>query len=234
MKDNKQLTINFIATAIAFLANAAINFLLSKYIVATVSEEAYGFIQFANNFVTYFSVITIAINSMASRFISVEYYKGNTKEANDYYKSTLFANIVIILVTAPILIMATFNIENLMKVSTELIVDVKMLLLFLIGNLYLGLITTNLSIAYYIKNKLYVQSVVNTISYILKSAILLIAYIYLPPYIAIFGIATLVATAFIQMLSVYYKNKLLPEISLKNGNVASKKLKTLISMEFCN
>ena len=69
------LIVNFVATMIAFLVNALINFFLSSYIVNSVGEEAYGFVQLANTFITYFTVITIAINSMSSRFISIEYYK---------------------------------------------------------------------------------------------------------------------------------------------------------------
>ena len=99
MSNNKQLLINFIAMVIAFIANAGINFFLSGYIVNTVSEEAYGFIQLANTFVTYFTIITIAINSMSSRYIAIEYYKKNIDKANEYYMSTLFANIIIIIIT---------------------------------------------------------------------------------------------------------------------------------------
>lgn len=234
MKENKQLTINFIAMVIAFGVNAIINFLLSKYIVSTVNEEAYGFIQFANTFINYFTVITVAINSMASRFISIEYYKGNKESANEYYKSTLFANIVIILATAPIIICGILNIESIMQISPQLVQDVKILLLFLAGNFYLGLITTNISVSYYIKNKLYIQSVINTISYIIKAILLLIGYKFLPPYIAIFGLATLIATSFIQLLTVYYKKKLIPEISLKNGKIKLNKLKILISSGIWN
>ena len=165
MKENKQLFLNFVATVIAFIANAGINFLLSSYIVNTVSEEAYGFIQFANTFITYFTVITIAINSMSSRFISIEYYKKNIKESNEYYSSTFFANLVIVFITLPIIVFAILFLDKFMQISNDLVLDVKMLLAFLTGNLYLGLITTNLSVCYYIKNKLYIQSVINTISY---------------------------------------------------------------------
>lgn len=234
MKQGKELAINFIATAIAFITNAAINFWLSKYIVSTVNEEAYGFIQFANTFVTYFTIITIAINSMASRFIAVEYYKGDKKEASNYYKSTLIANCVIILLSAPIIIFTVCNIEKIMNITPSLVPDIKMLLIFLIGNLYLGLITTNLSVSYYIRNKLYIQSVINTISYILKAVILLVAYTFLPPYVSIFGIATFIATTFIQILSIYYKKKLIPEVSLKNGKFRFKDLKILISSGIWN
>lgn len=234
MKENKRLAINFLATAVAFTVNAGINFLLSRYIVETVSEEAYGFIQFANTFVTYFTVLTIAINSMSSRFIAIEYYKNNKKQANDYYNSTLLANLLMMIITLPILVACIFNIEHLMQVSPELVTDVKILLLFLVGNLYLGLITTNLSVSYYIKNKLYVQSIINTISYILKAALLWVFYIIFPPYIAIFGVVTFLATGFVQLMSIYYKNKLIPEITIKNGKAQFQKIKTLISSGIWN
>ncbi len=234
MKDNRELTINFIAMAIAFITNAAINFLLSRYIVNSVSEEAYGFIQLTNTFITYFTVLTIAINSMASRFIAMEYYKGNIKEANGYYKSTLFANVIIIAITAPVLILTILNIESLVQISPELVVDVKMLLIFLAGNLYLGLISTNISISYYVKNKLYIQSIINTASYILKALLLILLYKLFPPYVSIFGLITLLSTAFIQLLNIYYKNKLIPEIELKNAKVEYKKIKTLISSGIWN
>lgn len=234
MGENKQLFLNFIAMAVAFLANAAINFVLSGYIVNTVSEEAYGFIQLANTFITYFTIITIAINSMASRFISIEYYKNNIKDANDYYLSTLFANFILILVSLPIMILMIFNLENFIQISSNLVTDVKFLFAFLIGNLFLGLITTNLSVSYYIKNKLYIQSLINVLSYILKVIILLLLYKFFPPYVAIFGLATLLVTAAVQTINIYYKNKLIPEIRIKNGSINFKKIRIIVSSGIWN
>lgn len=234
MSNNKQLLLNFIAMAIAFLANAAINFFLSGFIVNTVSEEAYGFIQLSNTFITYFTIITIAINSMSSRYISIEYYKGRINKANEYYMSTLFANLVITLITAPIILFAILNLEKLVQISPELVLDVKILLAFLAGNLYLGLITTNLSVSYYIKNKLYIQSVINTLGYILKIILLIVLYKVFPPYVAIFGLVTFLVTGFTQMLNVYYKYKLIPKIKLKISNMKLKSVKTLISAGIWN
>ena len=72
---SKQLLINIIASFVAFGVSMGINFFLSPYIVKTVGTEAYGFVQLANNFINYFSILTIALNSMSSRFISVSYFK---------------------------------------------------------------------------------------------------------------------------------------------------------------
>lgn len=234
MSNNKQLLINFIAMVIAFIANAGINFFLSGYIVNTVSEEAYGFIQLANTFVTYFTIITIAINSMSSRYIAIEYYKKNIDKANEYYMSTLFANIIIIIITLPIILIAILKLENIVQISDSLVNDVKILLAFLAGNLYLGLITTNLSIAYYIKNKLYIQSIINTIGYILKIVLLIVLYYIFPPYVAIFGLVTFLVTGFTQLLNIYYKLKLISKIKFKLSYIKLKSVKTLISSGIWN
>lgn len=73
--DNKRLAINIIANIIAFAVNFVISFFLTPYIVETVGKEAYGFVSLGNNFVNYASLITVALNSMASRFITIEIQK---------------------------------------------------------------------------------------------------------------------------------------------------------------
>jgi len=225
MKEKKELLINFIAIIGAFLVNTLINFFLSSYIVNTVNEEAYGFTQLANTIINYFTVITLAINSMASRFISVEYHKNNLDEAKKYYSATFWANLILIAIVVPVLIFLIFNLEKFIQISPELVVDVKMLFAFLAGNLLLGLITTNLSVSYYIKNKLYIQSIINTISYIIKAVLLYLVYTKFSPYIAFVGLVTLISTMFIQCCNLRYKNKLIPDIKI--GKYEFSKIKTL-------
>lgn len=225
MKEKKELLINFICIISAFLVNALINFFLSSYIVNTVSEEAYGFTQLANTFISYFTIITLAINSMASRFISIEYHKKNMEEAKSYYSATFWANLILVLIVTPIIIFLIVNLESFIQISDNLVNDVKILFAFLTGNLLLGLLTTNLSVSYYIKNKLYIQSVINMISYCLKAVLLYVVYIIFPPYIAFVGLAMLLATAFIQGCNLYYKNKLISDIKI--GKFEFKKIKIL-------
>ncbi|MGN1432220.1 MAG: hypothetical protein ACI4XI_00820, partial [Ruminococcus sp.] len=70
----KQMSINIIASIVAFGVTIGINFFLTPYLVSSLGTEAYGFIGLANNFVQYATIVTSALNSMAGRFISVEYH----------------------------------------------------------------------------------------------------------------------------------------------------------------
>ena len=74
---NRRLAINLIANTISYGTTAVIAFFLTPYLVSTIGKEAYSFYPLANNFVNYMSVVTISLNSMASRFITIEIVKDN-------------------------------------------------------------------------------------------------------------------------------------------------------------
>lgn len=80
MNNKKSLFINMIATTLAFVINAVISFIITPYLVKILGDEAYGFIGLANNFVSYASIITVALNSMAARFITIEIHKKMKKK----------------------------------------------------------------------------------------------------------------------------------------------------------
>ncbi|HEX3026780.1 MAG TPA: hypothetical protein VHR42_06090, partial [Clostridia bacterium] len=64
---SRQTTFNLFSGILALMISLAVNFFLSPFIVRHLGEEANGFMQLANNFVTYASLLTLAFNSMASR-----------------------------------------------------------------------------------------------------------------------------------------------------------------------
>jgi O-antigen/teichoic acid export membrane protein len=91
VSENKKTAINLISSIITMGISIAINFFLSPYIVRHLGTEANGFTQLANNFVLYATLITIALNSMAGRFIAIEYHRGKPKEAKAYIHLLLLA-----------------------------------------------------------------------------------------------------------------------------------------------
>lgn len=70
---NQQSALNIIGSLVVVGINAAINFILSPYIVKYLGVEANGYITLANNFVSYIALVTMALNSMYARFILIDY-----------------------------------------------------------------------------------------------------------------------------------------------------------------
>lgn len=69
--NTKRLLINLIASITSLVLSLTISFFLTPFVVSTVGTEAYGFVSLANNFVGYAQIFTLALNSMASRFITI-------------------------------------------------------------------------------------------------------------------------------------------------------------------
>lgn len=98
MQKNKAVALNMIANVLSFGLSLLISFFLTPYVTQTVGIEAYGLIGLANSLTNYITVITAALNSMASRFIIIEFHKRNQEKANIYFNSVLIANTVLALI----------------------------------------------------------------------------------------------------------------------------------------
>ena len=93
---NKRGTsLNLIASLVAYGLSVLISFIISPYITETLGVEANGFVGLANQFIGYISLITVALNSMASRFVSVHIIDDDYDKANRYFTSVVVANIFI-------------------------------------------------------------------------------------------------------------------------------------------
>ena len=75
MGKKQRTVINVVCSILVLCTNVVISFFLSPYIVKNIGVEANGFVTLANNFVTYANLIVTALNSMAARFITVEYVR---------------------------------------------------------------------------------------------------------------------------------------------------------------
>lgn len=230
---NKQLALNIIASIFAFVVSAGINFFLSPFIVGNVGEEAYGFVSLSNNIISYFAIVTIALNSMASRFIAVAYFKDDIEEASEYYSSNFFANLGLCFVFAPVFIMGIINIHWL-NISPGLVTDVQLLMTFIAVNFMLDLLTTNFGIAYYVKNKLYISSIISIGGYLLKAILLYFLFSSFATHIAYVGFVTLVVNMFVQGNNLIQKKRLVPELKIKPVYFKLKKIRQLITAGIWN
>lgn len=234
MEDKKKLTINMIASLICFVINMGINFFLSPYIIKNIGTEAYGFVSLANNFVNYATIITIALNSMAERYITIALHKNKKEEANKYFTSVLVANIITLLVLVIPAIVIIMELENILNIGEQLVNDVKILFTIMFINFFVTIIDSTYSISTFATNNLYLKSIRTVESYIIKVGILIIMFMIFKPAVFYIGIATLIASIFILIADIFYTIKLLPDIKVQKKYFSWKKVKILITSGIWN
>lgn len=214
MNKNRQLFINMFASLVAYILNFGISFFLSPYLIESVGADSYGFISLSNTLISYISLITVALNSMASRFITIKLHENNLKKANMYFNSVLISNIFlsgIILIPGTVFIV---QLEKVINVPNNILKDVKILFALTLITFLISLIGNVFSVATFAKNRLELSSLRDSALNIIKAVLLIGAFAIFKPSIVFMGIASMVLAVGTVLTNMLYTKKLMPEIKL--------------------
>lgn len=215
LSENKKLVINLLSSVTVFAVNLIIGFYLSPYIVKNLGVEANGFISLANNFITYASLVTIALNSMSGRFITIAIHQEDYEKANKYYNAVFGGNLITAAILAVPAVVSVAKLEYLINIPNNLIFDVKILFSIIFINYFIGMVLPNWATATFVTNNLYLQSIKSLQSNILKVVCILGLFIIFSPKVYYIAIASLVCTIYIAVYNWYYHKKLLPQLIIK-------------------
>lgn len=233
MAGNRAVALNMIANAAAFVFATAISFFLTPYITKNVGIEAYGLVGLANSFISYATLFTAALNSMASRFIIIEIHKGEFPKANEYFSSVLIANTIIaLLLTIPsIWLISDLRIIN---VSESLLLDAQITFSIIIFSFFVSLIGSFYGIVLYAKNLLYKGSFRTMEANIIRIVLILLLFSFLDTRIFYVALATFIASLYPLVWNIRYTRTLLPELKVSISSFSIKSIKELISSGIWN
>lgn len=226
--DKKKLFITIIISGLAFLINYLISFFLTSYVTDNISIEANGFISLAKTFATYATIATTALNSYSSRYITLEYHKGNMDKANIYFNSVLFGNFGCGTVLVFACAMFTVVIDKALNVPGEIVYDVRLLFILVFINLFVSLTSTAFQSAAIIKNKLIHVSIFKGCSYFIEAVTLLVIFSFLPPHVYFVGVGMILATLFISIAYYMISRKYTPELKISISYFKLSAIKELV------
>jgi len=225
---NKQFAINIAASLLTFVVGLGIRFFLTPYIVRTLGPEAYGFIGLSANILSYTGLITIALNSMAGRFVTIKYQEGNIDEANKYYASVFYSNLVLAGLILLFGVGCVMWLEYMINIPDHLMFDVKFLFVLLVVNNIIGLVTGIWGTATFIKNRLDLSNVRGIIGNLMNATILVVAFTFFAPHIWYLGLAGMVLTLYSAIANCKFTRLLTPELRVKYVNYDLKKVIELL------
>lgn len=210
----RQMAVNIVSSVCNYGLAVAITFFLTPYIISKLGTAAYGFLGLSNNIIAYAALITVALNSMSGRFITLKYHEGNIHEANRYLSSTYFANLAFALFTTLLLGGCTFFLEGLINIPPNLVADVKFLFVLLFVNQSLSLLSGVFGISTFIKNRLDWENVRGMIGTILRTVLLIVMYGFFPAQLWYFGLTAIVCTLYVAFVNWRFYCRLTPELAI--------------------
>ena len=231
---NRQLVINLGSSLLVFGVNLIINFWLSPYIVETLGVEANGFVSLANTFISYATLVTIALNSMAGRFITIAIHKNDYDLANKYYNAVFVGNLITVGILFLPAVICIIKLENLIKIPSSLIFDVKILFSILFINFFISTGTPNWYTATFATNRLYLQSLRGNESNLIKVFMTIGLFTILAPHVYYIAITTLCCNIYTLIFAKIYKDRLLPQLNIDMRYFNWKYVKELIASGIWN
>lgn len=224
-----RLTINLGASLAAFGVSFVISFLLTPYIINNIGSEAYGFIGLANSFINFASLVTIAINSMAGRFITIKLYQNDVIGVNKYFTTLFFSNVIVSLILSLPTALCILYLNKLLDIPSEIQKDVQILLSFLFFSFVINTVGSAFAVATFTRNRLELSSLRNIESNFIRLVILLGLFYCFVPSVSYIGITTFVAAVYILITNIYYTKKLLPEVKINKRYFDYKAILELLS-----
>lgn len=212
---SKRLIINMVSNIVSFIVSMGISFLLTPFIINTVGREAYGFVGLANNFVSYAELITLALNAVASRFITVKIHENKEDEANKYFTSVTIANIITSLVLLIPAIIVVIYMDSIINIPLNILKDIQVLWALIFLNFLIGIITSTYNVITFATNRLELSAIRSIQSNMLRVVILIILFSLLKPKVWYLGVAAIICTIFIFITNIKYKKLLLPQLKVK-------------------
>lgn len=229
LSEKVETSINLVAKVISYGTTLLLSFYLTPYLIEKLGSEAYSFYPIANNFTSYMSVITVALNSMASRFITIALTRGEQKKANTYFVSILFGNVIMSAILLIPMIGIVIFLDRILDIPIDLIVQVKLLFTLVFISMLVNLLTNVFGVAVFAKNKLYLSSISDIVVGLFRVGLYLALFLLFEPSIVYVGVVSL-AVAFMTVAFQYvYSKKLLPEMEISKKYFDWKAIKEVLS-----
>lgn len=234
MNKNRRLAVNMAAQMFSFVLNIAISFFLTPFILQNIGEAAYGFIGLANNFISYAGVLTVALNSMASRFITISIHKNEYDEVNRYMSSVTAANIFLSAIFSVVAAAILINLNKIVKVPDSILHDVTLLWGLLFLSFFITLIGGVFDVATFAHDRLDLAAVRSAESGAFRAIILFAMYSLFAPNVWYVGLGAVFCNCYIVGMNIHYTKRFMPYVKIKRKYVDIKKIITLISSGIWN
>lgn len=202
---------------LAVFVNSCMKLLLTPYVIRNIGVDAYGYVSLAVTFTSYIDIISVSLNALAGRFISMAYHRGDLERANRYYSSTIMADA---LLSAGALIPGAFAMACLgpvLHVPDDLAGDVRLLFALMLLKYLLTVMRTAFDTAAFIADRLDLAEKKQSISCLLQAGVLFAACALLTPHVWYVGAAAAVAALYLLAASYRLCRRLTPELSCSRG-----------------
>lgn len=223
----KQISVNMVMAVLAHIINIIIPFFLTPFLINQVGKELYSFYPLANTIVSYVSVLSNSLNSIAARFLTIALVRGDEDDVNRYFSSTLLANLILsCILLVPMMLIVLF-LDKLLEVPINYLATIRVMFSMVFSAAIITIISSVFGIATFAKNRVDLRSLRELVVAFLRMGLFYVFFKYLTPSIVYVGIVTLIVATFNILIQFFYTKKLLPKAVITKKYISCRHIRSI-------
>lgn len=230
LESSKRVAFNMICNTAAHFLSAVIAFFIPPFLIARIGIEAYGFYPISTEVVALFGMFTGVVNSTASRYITVEDARGNRADANKYFSTVFFTNLLLcVILLIPMGLFVGFA-DRILSIPRGFVNEIRIFFALVLGSVTVNALASAFGSAYLLSNRIDLRSGQELLAVLLKAAVLfgLLGSGFSSSIVSL-GIAILCANATGAVIQILMCRRLAPELSLSVYSVSKAHAKRVLT-----
>ena len=225
----RQTALNMICAGCAFAANMLLGFFLTPFIVKHLGSTANGFIGLSFSFTTYASLIVIALNSMAGRFIAMAYFQHQDEEVHKYYSSVFIADLLICAILILPMTVLLVLLPRVIHIPTPLRLDVTLLFAFTFAEFMVMTVGSVYSNSSYVVNRIDLVAARTIETKMLRLILVVAIFLLFPPRLWYLGGIHLACSVYNMARNYFIHRSLMPDIHISRKYFDLAKIRELLA-----
>lgn len=222
-----QLPKNLVANIVSFLVSLSIGVFLVPYYIDTLGVASYALIPLATSITSYVNLVIQSLNSSVSRHLTIDLQRENFDKANILFNTSLFGMLGISLLSLPIIILISYYIPEFFEVPINQKYDAYLLFLETIISFLISTLGGVFGVSLFAYNRLDLQNILDVSNTIIKIGIIFLLFSNYTPLLSHIGLASLIASIIIFIVTIYLSRKVNPHFKVNLWNFKMSEMKDI-------
>lgn len=221
---------NVIANFAQFSLRFLIGIWFTRFLIQSIGTELYGMVPLAWNLTQYFALITLVVNAPAGRYLIIEISRGDINAANKIFNTVFWGISGLSLVLLLVAIIVSWSFPFVFKVPLGHEIDVRFIFLAVSGAFVLTTFSNPLSLSTYVTNKLYLQSLNDSLQLLIRVGIAFSFIVFFSWGLGAVSLGIWLAAVIGLFITIAFWRHLTPALKIKSPNINIPMLKDITGM----
>ena len=220
-ESTRRVAFNMICNTAAHMLSAVIAFVITPFLIAKIGLDAYGFYPVSTEVITLFCMLTGVVNATAGRYITVEDARGNRADANKYFSTVFFSNLLLCsILLIPMGLFVAF-LDRILSVPEGFVGQMRIFFALVLATVPVNAVSAVFGSAYMTSNRIDLRSGQELITVLLKAAVMfaLLGGGFSSSIVSV-GIAIFISTVAGAVIQYLMSRRLAPDLRLSIHSVS--------------